>query len=51
MFISTLINRLKAYLRYRRNIEALSRLSDRELSDIGIARCDIENVSRDAAHA
>ncbi|MBN8534841.1 MAG: DUF1127 domain-containing protein [Rhizobiales bacterium] len=49
--ITTLINRLKAYLRYRRNVEALSRLTDRELSDIGIARWEIDDVARDVARA
>lgn len=51
MIITTLINRLKAYLRYRRNVEALSRLTDRELSDIGIARWDIDTIARDVARA
>ncbi len=51
MIVTTLINRLKAYLRYRRNLETLSRLSDRELSDIGIARWDIDSVARDVARA
>ncbi|MGL5448684.1 MAG: DUF1127 domain-containing protein [Rhabdaerophilum sp.] len=51
MIVTTLINRLKAYLRYRRNYETLSRLSDRELSDIGIARWDIDTVARDVARA
>jgi uncharacterized protein YjiS (DUF1127 family) len=51
VIITTLINRLKAYLRYRRNVEALSRLTDRELSDIGIARWDIDNIARDVARA
>lgn len=51
MIVTTLINRLKAYLRYRRNLEVLSRLTDRELSDIGIGRWEIENVARDAGRA
>ncbi len=51
MIVTTLINRLKAYLRYRRNLETLSRLSDRELRDIGIARWDIDSVARDVARA
>lgn len=46
MIISTLISRLKAYLRYRRNIEILSRLTDRELSDIGLNRGEIDGVAR-----
>jgi uncharacterized protein YjiS (DUF1127 family) len=46
MIISTLLSRFKAYLRFRRNIEILSRLTDRELSDIGVSRGEIENVAR-----
>jgi uncharacterized protein YjiS (DUF1127 family) len=51
MIISTLIGRLKAYLRYRRSVEALSRLTDRELADIGISRSRIDEVSRGVANA
>jgi uncharacterized protein YjiS (DUF1127 family) len=51
VIITTLINRLKAYLRYRRNVEALSRLTDRELSDIGVSRWNIETIARDVARA
>ena len=46
MIISTLIARIKAYLRYRRNVEVLSRLTDRELADIGVGRGCIEDVAR-----
>ncbi|CAN1565497.1 Protein of unknown function DUF1127 [Rhabdaerophilaceae bacterium] len=49
MLISAFISRLKAYLRYRRNVEALSRLTDRELNDIGISRGVIEQIARDYA--
>ncbi|MCU0731736.1 MAG: DUF1127 domain-containing protein, partial [Hyphomonas sp.] len=51
VIISTLINRIKAYLRYRRSVEALSRLTDRELADIGIDRWNIDTVARDVAQA
>jgi uncharacterized protein YjiS (DUF1127 family) len=33
------------YNRYRRTLNELSRLTNRELADIGIARCDIPNVA------
>ena len=46
MIISTLISRVKAYLRYRRNVEILSRLTDRELADIGISRGSIDEAAR-----
>ena len=51
MIISTLISRLKAYLRYRRSVEALSRLTDRELDDIGVARWRIDEVARKVSNA
>ena len=33
------------YMRYRRTIKELSNLSNRDLADIGISRCDIHNVA------
>jgi uncharacterized protein YjiS (DUF1127 family) len=51
MFVMNLIARIKAYLRYRRNVEALSRLSDRELADIGLSRWTIDDVARNASRA
>ena len=33
------------YNRYRRTFRELSNLTNRELADIGIARCDIPNVA------
>ncbi|MCV6583958.1 MAG: DUF1127 domain-containing protein [Marinibacterium sp.] len=36
----------RAYVEYRRTIRELSRLGDRELADIGLARCDIEEAAR-----
>ena len=49
MFISVIAAKLAAYRRYRESVRELSRLSDRELSDLGIARCDIEFVARQSA--
>lgn len=51
MILTTLISRFKAYLRYRRSVEALSRLTDRELEDIGVSRWRIDEVSRKIANA
>ena len=51
MIITSLVGRLKAWLRYRRNVEILSRLTDRELADIGINRGAIEDIARHGAHA
>ena len=46
MILTALIARIQTWLRYRRNVEVLSRLSDRELSDIGIHRSSIDQVAR-----
>jgi uncharacterized protein YjiS (DUF1127 family) len=46
MIVSHIIERVRAYLRYRASVRALSGLSERELSDIGIARGEIEDVAR-----
>ena len=36
---------LRAFIRYRVSLSQLSRLDDRELSDIGISRSDIPRVA------
>lgn len=41
-----LLARFKSWLQYRRTIQELSRLSDRELTDIGLERSEIEAVAR-----
>jgi len=46
MFVAHLLSRIRAYLRYRETVRELSRLSDHELSDLGIMRFEIESVSR-----
>lgn len=46
MFLATLIAKLQNWLRYRDTVRELSRLSDRELDDLGISRGDIESVAR-----
>jgi len=53
-----LFEQMKAYLRTRRaynrvfgrTVRELSALSDRELTDLGIARSEIRDLARDAAH-
>jgi uncharacterized protein YjiS (DUF1127 family) len=42
---------MRAYWRYRETVQELSLLSDRELSDLGISRYEIESVARDSARA
>ncbi len=51
MVVSHIIERVRAYLRYRASVRALSQLSERELADIGIVRGDIDAVARHAAQA
>lgn len=51
MFVTTLLAKLRAWLRYRETISELSRLSDRELYDLGIDRSEIETVARMHSYA
>jgi len=44
--IKTITEKLNAWRRYREAVKELSRLSDRELSDIGVRRGDIEFIVR-----
>ena len=44
--IKTITEKLNAWRRYREAVRELSRLNDRELSDIGIRRGDIEFIVR-----
>ena len=46
MCTSFVLSRIRAYFRYRETLAELSRLSDRELDDLGINRYDIERVAR-----
>ncbi len=46
--ITQLKNAIKRHATIRRTTSELSRLSDRELGDLGIARCDITRVARSA---
>ena len=49
MFTSVILSKIREYLRYRETVRELSRLSDRELEDIGSARYQIDGVARGAA--
>jgi uncharacterized protein YjiS (DUF1127 family) len=46
MFLSIVVSGLRRWLRARETARQLNALSDRELSDIGIARQDIAQVER-----
>jgi uncharacterized protein YjiS (DUF1127 family) len=45
----TVVNRLRTYRKYHETYRELSRLSSRELDDLGIARADIPAIARRAA--
>jgi len=49
MFAS-LVRFIREWKRYNQSLNELSRLGDRELADIGIARSDIYRVAWNAAH-
>ena len=44
--LKTISEKVNAWRRYREAVRELSQLTDRELSDIGIRRGDIEDVVR-----
>jgi uncharacterized protein YjiS (DUF1127 family) len=44
--LSPIIRLIQHWKRYGRVVQELSHLSDRELADIGIARCDIDRIAR-----
>ena len=46
----SLIRMIQAFRDYRRNVDELSRLSDRELADIGLDRSDISRVAAGHYH-
>ena len=49
--IKIITQKLNAWRRYREAIRELSQMSDSELSDIGISRCDIGYVARQSVAA
>jgi len=44
-----LIRSINSWRRYRATFNQLSRLSDRELHDVGLTRFDIDRIARQAA--
>jgi uncharacterized protein YjiS (DUF1127 family) len=46
MFTSVLLSKIRSYLKYRETVRELSRLSDRELEDVGISRFQIDGVAK-----
>ncbi|CAN7460823.1 MULTISPECIES: DUF1127 domain-containing protein [Bosea] len=51
MFLSMIASKIRSYLRYRETVRELSRLTDRELDDLGLSRSDIQYVARTHATA
>ena len=49
--IKIISQKLNAWRRYREARRELSQMSDHELNDIGISRCDIESIARESALA
>lgn len=47
--IKIITEKFNAWRRYRDAVRELSQLSDHELCDIGLHRCDIESVARETA--
>ena len=46
MFVTYILSKLRAYMRYRETIRELSQLSDRELDDLGFSRFQIDAIAR-----
>ena len=44
--LSPFIRFIRKWTRYGRDVQELSRLSDRELADVGINRCDIDRIAK-----
>ena len=51
VFVSYILAKAQAYFRYRETVRELALLSDRELTDLGIARFQIDSIARRSAAA
>jgi uncharacterized protein YjiS (DUF1127 family) len=49
MFVAKLIRLLRTWWRYDESVRELSRLSDRELADIGVSRSEIGKIAWESA--
>jgi len=45
---TSLNTKIDQYLRYRRTVRELQLLTDRDLFDLGISRCDIDFIAKDS---
>jgi len=50
MIVSWVLSKIRNYIQHRETVAELSRLTDRELDDLGISRYDIESVARQGSH-
>jgi uncharacterized protein YjiS (DUF1127 family) len=51
MFVTYILSRVRAYLRYRETVRELAQLTDRELDDLGINRFQIDAIAREHSAA
>jgi uncharacterized protein YjiS (DUF1127 family) len=51
MFVTYILSKVRAYMRYRDTVRELSQLTDRELDDLGISRFQIDSIAREHAVA
>jgi uncharacterized protein YjiS (DUF1127 family) len=49
MIVTLVLAKLRTWKRCRDTVRELSRLSDRDLADLGISRFDIDSVARGTA--
>ncbi|NNU81431.1 DUF1127 domain-containing protein [Halovulum dunhuangense] len=47
---AALVRRAADWREFRRTFDELSQLSDRDLSDLGIARCEIARIARESVY-
>ena len=47
--MKSLAIKIASWRRYRESVRELSRLTDRELNDLGIGRADIDSIVRQSA--
>ena len=50
MIVTWILSKIRNYMQYRETVAELSRLTDRELDDLGISRYDIDSVARGSGH-
>ena len=46
MFVTIILRRIAAWMRYRAHLRELGELTDRDLTDIGLSRGNLEHTAR-----